>query len=375
MNHALPVAFLLAIMLALASCNSTDRARQGTEADALRHLPLNRVQVIGSHNSYKLAPQPELLELLRPFNKKVDSINYAHLSLTDQLNLGLRNLELDVYHDPDGGRYADPMGKRLLRLAGKEPWPRPDAASLALPGFKVMHDADFDFRSWNLDFKKCLQVLKAWSSSQPDHTPVFITMNTKQESSGVPGSVTPAPFDACALRALNDVIASELGPESLLVPDSIRGNANTLREGVLKRGWPTTSEARGRFVFILDEGGKTRECYLAAYPGLRKAVFFVDAAPDSGEAAIFVINDPVRDQDRIKYLAHQGFLIRTRADADTAEARANNRTRFEAAMSSGAHIITTDYYIPDRSVNDRYMVRFERGLFIRGIPKTDRTSP
>ena len=92
------------------------------------------------------------------------------------------------------------------------------------------------------------------------------------------------------------------------------------------------------------------------------------------EAAIFIINDPLRDESRIRDLVAMGFLVRTRADADTSEARSNDRRRFEAAKRSGAQIITTDYYIPDRSVDDRYMVRFDDGAFVRPNPGTSVTS-
>jgi len=83
-----------------------------------------------------------------------------------------------------------------------------------------------------------------------------------------------------------------------------------------------------------------------------------------------VMNDPVRDEAKIRDLVRQGFMVRTRADADTKEARANDLSRFEAAQRSGAQVITTDYYIPDRSIDDRYIVRFEGGGLIRANPVT-----
>jgi len=345
-------------------------ADEASASSGLTGSRLDRVQFIGSHNSYKMGMQPELRDLLRPWYRGVEGLNYSHLSLTDQLNLGLRNLELDVYYDPVGGTYADPLGNRMLRDKQIEPWPRDDSSSLATPGFKVLHDADFDFRTCHIALEACLVELRAWSEAHPDHTPIVLTMNAKQGKPAAPGAVKPAEFDQRALALLDSTVTAGLGREHLLIPDDVRAGAGTLFEAVTSRGWPTLGAARGRFLFVLDEGGATRERYLTLFPGLRGAVFFADVEPGAPESAIFVINDPVRDEGRIRELVSRGFLVRTRADADTREARMNDRSRFEAAKRSGAQIITTDYYIPDRSINDTYIVRFDDGGLIRLNPVT-----
>jgi len=60
---------------------------------------LNESQVIGSHNSYKSAMPLPILEYLKKINPRTaESLEYEHLPLSEQLNLGLRNLELDVFH-------------------------------------------------------------------------------------------------------------------------------------------------------------------------------------------------------------------------------------------------------------------------------------
>ena len=65
-------------------------------------------------------------------------------------------------------------------------------------------------------------------------------------------------------------------------------------------------------------------------------------APDD-DAAFTVVNDPVADGALIQELVEQGYLVRTRTDADTAEARTGDTTRREAAFASGAQIVSTDY--------------------------------
>jgi len=70
---------------------------------------------------------------------------------------------------------------------------------------------------------------------------------------------------------------------------------------------------------------------------------------DQPEAAFFNIDSALTDFDRIRRLVDEGFMVRTRADADTVEARAHDGRRMKAALASGAQIISTDYYpgVPD----------------------------
>lgn len=358
------VMMVMAVTL-LAACAGGTRtpARPGEEP------PLRRSQVIGSHNSYKLGVQPELLDLMQTAGRRGESVDYSHLSLTDQLNLGLRSLELDVCHDPDGGRYADPLGQKLLRARSVAPWPFPDAAALATPGFKLIHEPDFDFRSSPVRLEDALAMLRDWSRLHPGHTAVAVTMNCKQGSTGLPGATVAPAFEQETLERLDALIRSVMGRDRLVTPDDVRGDAASLREAVTTRGWPAAS---GRFIFVLDEGEDLRRRYLGAFPGLRRATFFTTSPPPEPEAAFLVINDPVRDEAVIRGRVREGFLVRTRADADTREARTNDRRRFEAALRSGAHVISTDYYIPDRRRDERFVIRFEGGSFTRPNPVTSR---
>ena len=105
---------------------------------------------------------------------------------------------------------------------------------------------------------------------------------------------------------------------------------------MLADAWPTLDEARGRFLFVLDETGAKRDRYVAGHPSLRGRVLFVNAPPESDEAAFLIMNEPIADGARIRELVAQGFLVRTRADADTREARSGETARREAAFASGA---------------------------------------
>lgn len=362
MMRTLITALFFIVSLHLPACSPAPR-------DPWSGLQMNEVQVIGTHNSYKLAIQPELMEAMAKVNRNARSLDYQHLSLTDQLNLGVRNLELDVYWDPEGGRYADPLGNRMLRALGVEPWPvdPDDARALAEPGLKVIHDADFDFRTHHVRLEGALAELAAWTDANPTHVPVVVTVNMKQGRASVPGAVEPAPFDAGAHRAINDALRTTLA-HRLLRPDDVRRGHPTLRAALAAGGWPAIDAVRGTYLFVLDHTGETMATYLAEFPNLEGAAFFTASAPGEPTAGVLVVNDPVLDEARIRDLVGRGYLVRTRADAGTTEAREEDLARFEAAQRSGAQVITTDYPIPDRRLSDRYFIRFERGAFVRRNP-------
>jgi hypothetical protein len=77
------------------------------------------------------------------------------------------------------------------------------------------------------------------------------------------------------------------------------------------------------------------------------------------------MNDPIKDQERIKTLVKAGYLVRTRADADTKEAREGDYARFEAALSSGAQFISTDYYMEDKDLGTNYKIQLPGGNIAR----------
>ncbi len=332
---------------------------------------LNDIQIIGSHNSYKTGIQPELWNII--FEK--DSImalelDYEHISLTDQLNLGLRNLEIDVLHDPVGGRYASPKGQHLITEAGGQPDAFDVDKKMYVPGLKVLHIQDLDFRSNCFLFKDCLKEIKMWSNSNNTHIPIIITINTKQDEIDVEGSIKPLKFDSMALDSIDLEILSVIGRDKLITPDFVREKGKTLEETILSKGWPALDQCRGKFMFILDQGGKIRDLYLADHPSLQNRIMFSTTPAGSPESSFLIINDPISEAERIKDLVRKGYMVRTRADAGTWEARNEDYRRFNAALKSGAHVITTDYYLADKGIGANYKISFDEGEFFRLNPFT-----
>jgi hypothetical protein len=327
-------------------------------------LPINRVQLIGSHNSYKQAIDPALFSMFREKNPQAAlGLEYSHAPLAEQLDLGLRNLEIDVYADEKGGKYAHPRG--LEWEAAAHPPAYDPAGEMNRPGFKVFHVQDLDFRSNCLTFADCLHQLKTWSDAHPDHYPVYITMNAKDAEIKAPGFTTPEKFTSAVFDRLDKEILDNLGRDNVMTPDDIRGTYPTLEQAVLAGHWPMMRTAKRKFFFILDEGGDHRDAYIAGHPSLQGRIFFTDSPEGSPEAAFMIINDAKRDQEKIREMVRKGYMVRTRADADTREARANDRSGFVAACASGAQIITTDYYYKSKFFASDYSVSFDGGTYMR----------
>jgi hypothetical protein len=357
---------------------------------------LNQIQVIGTHNSYRLAADARVFGVMDPLLKPLieDSIRqmpaqrrreyvdehphaftgglaqpleYRFPSLETQLRAGLRSIELDLHVDHEGGRFSDPLSYRLLRAQGeKELEPLYDAA-LQAPGLKVLHMADVDFRSSCPSFRICLRQLRSWSDATPGHSPVFVLLEPKfgGHAKALAGATPVAPFDARAFAELDASIIEVLGRERVLAPDDLRGKSATLEAAARAGRWPTLEQASGKFVFLMIVPGMnlgTFAPYLQGHPNLEGRMAFVQGRPGMDHTAFVMIDNALTRGDEIRQRVSEGYLVRSRADIDTGEARANDSRRREAALASGAQIISTDYpFAPNIFGNDYVVQPFDNG--------------
>lgn len=326
-------------------------------ADARGQDNMNQTQVIGSHNSYKTGIEKPLMDLILSERPEATGLDYAHIPITQQLDLGLRSLEIDVLYDPEGGRFSNPKGLEMLKAQGVEPKPY-DPEAMKAPGFKVLHIPDIDFRTDCSTFKACLSAVRAWSQSHRDHLPIIITINPKSSGLDRPGFAKVIPFDVTVLDALDKEILEVFKASELITPKLVKGKYETLRKAVVDKGWPKLATARGKILFVLDAGNDLTDLYIKGDDAYARPMF-ADTNPDNPHAAFFIMNDPVKQESAIAERVKQGFMVRTRSDADTREARTGDKTRFEAAIRSGAQVITTDYYLKSLSPNKDFEIVFD----------------
>ena len=337
------------IAMATFSLSAVTVAQDNTQEKA--QVRINQIQVIGTHNSYHAGFAPSAAKLWREKNPKMFAgLDYRHPSLTSQLEGGARQIELDVFADPKGGLFAHPYGETLIAQAGlpADPPFDPDH-KMDKPGFKVMHVQDVDYRSTCEPFTACLQEVRAWSKGHPNHLPLFILVETKQGSLKAPfPSVTPIDFTPALFDDLDNEIRSVFPPSEIITPDDVRGNDATLNEAIKAGKWPTLAEARGKIVFLMDQK-KMGPIYLQDHPSLKGRILFTNADPGTPDAAFIEQNDAsVKSIDKF---AKQGYLIRTRSDSDTKQARTDDTSRRDAVLASAAQIISTDYPAPEAAAS------------------------
>ncbi|MEO6989454.1 MAG: phosphatidylinositol-specific phospholipase C1-like protein [Aquihabitans sp.] len=375
-SHDVPTRRILATAtviagLVLAACGGSDGGPEGrpvtpesttttTEApirpdDDLR---LNEIQVLGTHNSFHVAPDPAELALLAAMDQAAaDERGYTHQSLGVQLGRQqIRQIELDIFVDKTGGTYATPD---LRTRAGLDPYIE-EMPEMAEPGSKVMHEQDVDYRTVCPTVVSCLAEVREWSDANPGHVPVAIQIQFKDGPLIFPveDQVKPERWTGPNMDLLDAEILSVFDRDQVITPDDVRGSRMTLEGAILEDGWPTLGESRGKVMFVIGNGEPYRTLYLDRYENLVGRVMFTNAEPGQSDASFMNVDNPVGNEERIRELVELGYIVRTRADSPNEEGRTGDTTRREAALASGAQWVGTDYPAPD-SAKEQYGTDYE----------------
>lgn len=300
-------------------------------------LTISDVQMLGTHNSFHVRPGDDLAP--------TDPANYEHAPLEVQLeDQGIRSFELDAY---------------------------------SAPTFPVFHSLITDARSTCATLEQCLREISTWSGDHRGHVPMIVLIEPK----ALPVNANPAiqalidaevarqqltSWDAAAYDRLDDLVREVFGA-SLLTPDDVRGKRPTLRQAVLKDGWPTLAATRGSVLVVLNASGPGRDLYLAGARSLEGRAMFVPS--DVAEPSAAFVKRDVPLPAAIPRIVGRGFLVRTRADADGEEARAGDLSRATLALDSGATVVSTDYPVADAAVGP-YVVRLPGTAVARCNPVT-----
>ncbi len=293
-------------------------------------LRMNQIQVIATHNSYHEMPGEPLFSMVKAAYPDAATWAYAHRPLPEQLDSGVRGFELDLYYNPEG--------------------------------IRVFHVPQFDMNSNCDTFVDCATALRDWSRAHPKHVPIIVLLELKEED--IPqANVRVVPFDAAAMAQLEQELLSVFDPAQLIRPDDVRGDAPTLREAITTKGWPKLDDARGRVMFVLHTGNTL---YAEGHATLEGRAMFLQAQAEEPYAAVYVLNNP--ESPEIPQRVKQGFIVRTRADANMKEAIANDTSRRDQALASGAQLITTDYPAGEPHGDTGYVVELESGAVARVNP-------
>ena len=314
------------VLLAAVVALSLVPAPVGIDAAPVEPLRLNHFQVKGSHNSFHIEHAPEVIDSYMTVNPTAYRLAFTHPPLADQLDLGFRQFEFDVFTDPAGDRFP-PIGT---------------------PGFKALHIEAIDEGSQCPLFTDCLRDLEAWSDAHPQHMPIAVLIEPKEGFFTPTGPVTPAD-----LVALDAEIRSVLDPDQLVTPDFVKGVGRAggadgqgtvypdVESAILEAGWPLLDDTRQRFIFLLNN---ERDDYVNGDTSLAGRVAFPPSSPGRPDAAFVRVNDPEgANQDEIRELVAEGYIVRTRSDLPVDTGLTGDHSQLEAALASGAHWVSGDY--------------------------------
>lgn len=347
-----------AILAGLSMFSAAHGVSSDRGGDAVR---MNQIQTVNTHNSYKRETsraEQDAHDRLRgdPKDNYAVNLGYSHASLGVQFeDQGVRGIELDLYGDPQGGLYAEPLLRKELGLG-----PLPDPA-WRRPGIKVMHMPDVDYNTTCVAFTECLRQVKVWSHAHPTHVPIFIMLELKQSSSiwVQRGGVQAPPWDQQAMLGIDREIRSVFGDGQMVKPDDVRRRGLTLDQSVTRFGWPTLGNSRGEVMFFFNNVGNSSP-YSEGAPNLEGRAVFVNARPGEPNAAYRGRDEVDVLLPEIQDLVRRGYLIRTRSDISLSTVRAGDTGRVKLSLDSGAQIISTDF--PSPGMSARYGTDFTAHL-------------
>jgi len=321
-RHSLRLLLCAAVALPSAGCGGADDGvPEKTTPPPLPTFPyplddvlrLNHVQMKGTHNSYHIEPEGG-----------IEDWRYTHAPLDVQLaSQGVRKVELDIHYNEAEG------------------------------SFDVYHIGFLDEGTTCRRFTDCLKQMKTWSDTHAAHHTIFVQIEPKD------GFIADTAEDY--FKRFEAEVVSVWPKERIVTPDFVKGGAASIREAIATSGWPTLGEGRAKVLFFMDEKSEFREHYTRGGKDLDGRVMFAssDFGVERPYDAVFVLNDPIAEADAIAGALAGGFIVRTRADGDNKEALAGDTSKRDAALATGAQIISTDYPAPVAGVD--YVVEIPGG--------------
>ena len=283
---------------------------------------INEIAVIGTHNSYQMLPTPQrrlhekILKVL--YNgKKGTKYKFEMDSYTEQLEHGIRNLEIDIEAVDKNGEIS----------------------------FVVSHEPIKDNTSSAYDFAEGLREIAMWSDHNPNHLPVYLLIEPK---GNVPSVCHMQNFSIEYAKELDKITREVLG-EKLLTPVQIMGNYKTLGEMRMADDWPTLEEAAGKIIVLLHPCDVTEEYINLDTTLSSQAMFPMLRTQDvDRDCASFILDNEPQEakENNKKTVDEKNLMVRTRADSY----QKFSDERYAFANECGSHIITTDY--PPRTVRE-----------------------
>ncbi len=281
-------------------------------ADGVKY---NEVAFLGTHNSYQLESTDEFKKLYEAVDVMTFSIvdsskaTFNMDTITEQLQLGIRSLEIDV--------------ETVLT----------DEVS-----FVVCHDPLLDNTSSCYDFEKMLEEIKMWSDANPNHLPISIIIEPKQNVIPINNIRS---FTLDYLNAFDALLREKLG-DTLLTPDDMMGDNESLKAMREADDWLSLGDTLGKVLVLLHDTNVTDD-YIEQDETIRSQAMFPMlryADRDESYASFIIDNEPdTAKRHKEESIDNCNLIVRTRADSFPTY----SEDRYVSANECGSQIISTDY--------------------------------
>jgi hypothetical protein len=183
-------------------------------------VPLDKSLMVGLHNTY---------HQISPVAGIIQSWGYSHPSLFNQLELGYREIELDVH------------------------WPR-NAKS-----WRVFHVTMIDQGTSCSCLIDCLGQIRRWmdEAMNKDHTPILIHIEPR--GYGYNDLFCERTDGEARLAHLQQLLFDTFS-DRIYFPDELTANYSSIYDALQGRGWPTVGAMKGKVLFNLNLFGSNDAC-------------------------------------------------------------------------------------------------------------------
>ncbi len=278
-------------------------------------VKFNEVSFLGTHNSYQKECVPARQKLFQNASivtfglVKAQKTTFSSDYLTDQFNLGIRSIELDVETVVKDGKTS----------------------------FVCSHAPVLDMPTHCYDFSLALKEIKLWSDANPNHLPITIIIEPKK--SFIPEKNMR--YFTCAYANELGKQAQDILGDALLTPADMIGDHSSFKEMREADDWMTLSETRGHVMILLHDTTVTDK-YIEQDTSVKTQTMFPMLRYDSRDkdyASFLLINKPSDIEVQADEVLAKKLIVRTRSD----NFGSYNESDSQIALSSGAQIVSTDY--------------------------------
>jgi hypothetical protein len=274
-------------------------------------IQINQLRYLCTHNSYKQGlhnPAKFFYNYIIPYAIGKKS-NYGYDNITQQLNIGIRGFEFDLYYAENEDEYR----------------------------FECYHNSWLETNSSVVDFEKGLEEIKMWSEYNPNHMPIFITIEPKDN---VPLDKAKG-LGKVELETLDDLIL-EYFPDKVITYSQMLNGFGDFQEMREANGYIKLEDCIGKFVFLLHEYENFEE-YIDIPAENRVMIPLVWASSLKEnkylDLTCFAQDHDYNHPEKLDPLIEENYIVRTRLDIypkyefETTEAR----------LDTGAQLVCTDY--------------------------------